>query len=149
MADIFSIAENLSDINPTQLLQSILSRADIQRLMIDLNTHRQLGELNENAFGIKLASIGGDYSKKYAKSKGVAPSWIDLEDTGRYWQTFKIIPLANGNAEIISDNTIHGADTFLANERWGEVEGLNEENTLIIKKAVNEAIAEIILSFYS
>lgn len=145
MADIFSIAENLSNINPTQLIQKILGRADIQKLMIELNTKVQLGELNENPFSIKLASIGGNYSKGYARSKGVAPNRIDLEDTGRYWKTFKIVPLANGNANIISDNTIHGSNTFLSNERWGVVEGLNEEHTLIVLHAIDEVFAEIIL----
>ena len=143
--DLFSIAENLSNINPTQLMQKILGRNDIQTLMIELNTINQLGELNENAFGIKLASIGGNYSAGYARSKNTNPSFIDLENTGRYYTTFKIVPLANGNANIISDNKIHGSDTFLANERWGEVEGLNEANTLIVLEAIDEAILEIIL----
>ena len=143
--DLFSIAENLSNINPTQLMQKILGRTDIRNLMIVLNTADQLGKSNENAFGIKLASIGGNYSKGYARSKGVAPNKIDLKDSGRYWRTFKIIPLANGNANIISDNTIHGSNTFLSNERWGEVEGLNEVNTLIVLNAIDEVFIEVIL----
>lgn len=143
--DIFQLAENLTNIDPTRLIQNILGRLDIQNLMIVLNTVDQLGKSNENAFGIKLNTIGGDYSVGYAKSKGVGKGNIDLKDTGRYWRTFKIVPLANGNAEIISDNTIHGDETFLANERWGEVEGLNEENTNLVLKAIDEEVIKILL----
>lgn len=146
MTDLFQIAENLSNINPTQIMQKLLSRNDIQKLMIELNTENQLGELNENKFSIKLSSTkGGNYSVGYAKSKGVSPSAIDLKKTGKYWKTFKVVPLANGNANIISDNTIHGSKTFLAKGRWGEVEGLNKVNTLIVLNAIDEAILEIIL----
>ena len=145
MADLFSIAEKISNITPTQLLQRVLSRDDIQKLMIRLNTENQLEELNENAFGIKLASIGGNYSPSYAASKGVPVSSIDLKDTGQYYRTFKFVPLSNGNAEIISDNTIYGADTSLASERWGEVEGLNQQNTLIVLKAIDEVVLESLL----
>lgn len=145
MVDVYQIAEKLSNINATQLLKSILSRTDIQKLMIRLNTENQLHKLNENPFGVKLYKIGGNYSPGYAKSKGVSTSKIDLKDSGSYYRTFKIVPLANGNANIISDNTIHGSDAILASERWGEVEGLNEKNTLIVLRAIDEEIIKYLL----
>ena len=83
--DLFQIAENLSNINPARVLRNILGRADIQRLMIRLNTEDQLGKLNENPFKIKLSTIGGGYSSGYAKSKGVGKNYIDLKDSGRYF----------------------------------------------------------------
>ena len=70
---------------------------------------------------------------------------VDLKATGEYYTTFKIIPLPNGSANIISDNTIHGSDTALANERWGKVEGLNAANTLIVQRAINEVVLETLL----
>tara|TARA_R110000764_G_scaffold72464_4_gene148649 strand:+ start:5140 stop:5580 length:441 start_codon:yes stop_codon:yes gene_type:complete len=146
MLDVYQIAEKISDINPAQLLQKLLGRRDIKKLMIDLNTDNQLRKRNENPFNVKLASIGGGYAPSYARKKGVAPNKVDLRDSGRYYKTFKVTPLANGNAEITSDNTIHGPDTFLANERWGEVEGLNEANTKIVLHALDEEIIQYILS---
>ena len=145
MLDVYRVAENLNNINATQLIKKILGRNDIQVLMIKLNTENQLHKLNENPFGIKLYKIGGKYSPGYAKSKGVGSAKIDLKDSGKYYRTFKIVPLANGNANIISDNKIHGDDTSLAEERWGTVEGLNEKNTLIVLKAIDEEIIEVVL----
>tara|TARA_R110000744_G_scaffold275082_2_gene388057 strand:+ start:2667 stop:3107 length:441 start_codon:yes stop_codon:yes gene_type:complete len=145
MADIFSISENLINIKPAQLLKKVLSRNDIQKLMIKLNTVNQLGKLNENQFSVKLVEIGGNYSVGYAKSKGVNKGAIDLKNSGRYYKTFKIVPLSNGNAEIISNNSIHGSNTFLSNERWGEVEGLNKVNTEIVLHAIDEEAIKILL----
>ena len=145
MLDVYRIAENLSNINATQLLKKILGRADIQKLMIELNTENQLGKLNENAFGIKLYKIGGRYSPSTVKRKGVGATRVNLKQSGDYWKTFKIVPLSNGSANIISNNTIHGSDTFLSKERWGVVEGLNEKNTLIVLRAIDEEIIEWIL----
>jgi hypothetical protein len=143
--DLFSIAENLTSLDPVQLITKILGRAEIQKLIIELNTENQLEELNENAFSVKLVSIGGSYSPGYAASKGVPVNSIDLNNTGRYYKTFKVVPLSNGNAEITSDNTIHGSDTYLANERWGEVEGLNQKNTVIVLEAIDLVYAETLL----
>ena len=70
MADIFKIARAISKIKPAQLVSNVVSRSDIRKLIIDLNTKDQLLEHNENAFGIKLYAIGGSYSPSYAKSKG-------------------------------------------------------------------------------
>lgn len=145
MLDVYQIAQNLSDINPTQLIKSILGRADIQKLMIRLNTENQLEKKNETPFGVKLYTIGGKYSVGYARKKNTSRKKIDLKDTGRYYQTFKVVPLGNGNAQITSDNKIHGDKTALAQERWGEVEGLNEENTKIVLKAIEEEVFKIIL----
>lgn len=144
-SDIFSISENLASIKPAQLLKKVLSRNDIQKLMIKLNTVNQLGKLNENQFSIKLVEIGGNYSVGYAKSKGVGKNKIDLNLSGRYYKTFKIVPLANGDAEIISDNKIHGPNTFLSNERWGAVEGLNKKNTEIVLQAIDKEVIKFIL----
>jgi hypothetical protein len=145
MLDVYRIAENLANINATQLLKKILGRNDIQALMIKLNTENQLEKLNENPFGIKLYKIGGKYAPSTSKRKGVGATKIDLKDSGNYYRTFKVVPLANGSANIISDNTIHGSDTFLSNERWGVVEGLNEKNTLIVLRAIDEEIINWVL----
>ena len=143
--DVYRVAENLSNINATQLLKRILGRNDVQKLMIELNTDNQLGKLNENSFGIKLYKIGGKYAPSTAKRKGVGATKIDLKQSEQYWKTFKIVPLSNGSANIISDNTIHGSGTFLAKERWGVVEGLNEKNTLIVLRAIDDEIINWIL----
>ena len=140
MLDVYQIAEKASKINPTELMFYVLSRVDIQQLMIKLNTENQLNELNENADGIKLNTIGGNYSPSYAKSKKSSPFKINLKLTGKYYTTFKVVPLRDGTAEIKSNKKIHGSDTFLNAERWGEVEGLNEQNTNIVLQAIEEEI---------
>lgn len=143
--DIFSIANNLVKIKPAQLMKNLLGRNDIQKLMISLNTDNQLGKLNENQFSIKLVTIGGSYSPGYARSKGVGAKNIDLKKSGRYYKTFKVVPLSNGDAKITSNKSIHGSNTFLANERWGEVEGLNTKNTLKVLQAIDEEVVKILL----
>ena len=125
---------------------NLLGEADIQELMIDLNTTNQLKKLNENPLGEKLNKIGGNYSPQYAKLKGVAISKISLNKDGDYYKTFRIIPFPNGTAKITSNNKIHGNKTFLANERWGKVEGLNEKNTIKVLKALDVKVVRHLLS---
>ena len=145
MLDVYRVAERLSNIKATQFIKKVLGRSDIQKLMIELNTENQLHKRNENPFGIKLYKIGGKYSPSTVKRKGVGSTKIDLKQSGEYYRTFKIVPLSNGSANIISDNTIHGSDTFLSNERWGEVEGLNEKNTLLVLRAIDKEVINYIL----
>jgi len=125
---------------------NLLGEADIQDLMIDLNTNNQLKKLNENPLGEKLHKIGGGYSPQYAKLKGVGRSKISLNRDGDYYKTFRIIPFPNGTAKISSNKKLHGDKTFLAKERWGKVEGLNEKNTIKALKALDVKVIRYILS---
>lgn len=128
MIDPLLLAEKLSNLDASDLLQKVLKRSDVQAFIVNLNTEDQLKDRNVNALGVKLYVVGGEYSITTQFLKGVPAKNIDLYDTGDYYESFEVIPLKNGDAEITSNKQIHGADSGLAEDRWGDPEGLIPEN---------------------
>ena len=76
MADIIEIAETLLNVKIDTLLKRVLNRSDVQDFIVKLNTEDQLDDKNINAFGVKLYTIGGEYSVQYAKAKNVELQFI-------------------------------------------------------------------------
>jgi hypothetical protein len=146
LSDLLTIARKATKIPSSALLRIILSRPRIKKFITDLNTEDQLGDKHVNAFNVEMYTVGGEYSIPYAKIKGVARTDIDLNKSGRYWKTFTVIILPNGDFKITSNKEIHGDNTFLSNERWGEVEGLIPENLLKVQTLLNFEMAQYLLS---
>lgn len=128
MFDLLAFANKMINIKPAQLLFKVLSRADVQAYIINLNTEDQLKGRNEDALGIKLSSndpfrgysITTQYLKQTSRDK------VTLYDTGDYYESFAVIPLRNASFDLISNTKIHGNDL---KERWGEhIEGVNTIN---------------------
>jgi hypothetical protein len=145
MLDLIKTAETISKLNASTLLRKVLKRVDVQTFIINLNTEDQLKKRNENALGVKLYQIGGEYSVETLIIKGVSnPKRVTLYDTGDYYESFAVIPLANGDFEIQSNTTIHGDDL---KDRWGkEIEGLNKINMVKVDLFIQEKVIEEIES---
>lgn len=140
MIDIIDFAEKVLRISPAQLLFNVLSRADVQAYIINLNTEDQLKTRNEDSLGVKLYKIGGEYSIKTQFLKQTKAQNVTLYDTGDYYESYAVIPLRNAAFDIVSNTTIHGDDL---KDRWGDnIEGLNNENLKKAKIFIEEKIIE-------
>ena len=141
--DIIELAERLSKINPERLLKRILRDSSVQALIINLNTENQLKELNEDSTGIKLSDIGEPYSPYTQLVKGLGKFQVNLFDTGEYYESFQVIPLANGDFEITSNPQKEDGNL---EDRYGDkIEGLNEKNKKVVNIRLEEEAIRIIL----
>ena len=138
--DLVRLAELFVSIKTGDLLFKVLSRSDVQEFIINLNTEDQLRTRNVDALGVKLSSIGGEYSVTTQFLKNTSADKVTLYDTGDYYESFVIIPYRDGSFEIESNTSIHGDDL---KERWGNnIEGLNKENLQKTNAFIENKICE-------
>lgn len=138
--DVIDVAELLEKISPARVLRDVLSNIAVQQFIIDLNTEGQLLK-GVNSLGVKLSTIGGNYSVTTQLIKGVVdPSKVNLYDTGDYYNSYAIIPQTNGDFIIKSDPI---KDGISLEDRWGsDLEGLTDENLEKLNKYLEGKIIE-------
>lgn len=138
--DVLALARVMVSNSPQKILKKVLERADVQNLIIRLNTVNQFGVLHEDSTGTKLSSIGGPYALSTQSEKGVGPNDIDLRDTEDYWNSFIVIAETNGSFTIDS-NPIKPTQNL--EDRYGnKLEGLNSKNKAIVFRFLEEKYFE-------
>lgn len=124
--DIIDVAELMANISPARVLRDVLGKPEVQQYIIELNTEGQLLE-GVNSLGVKLSTIGGNYSVRTMKLKGLTdPTKVNLFDTGDYYKSFIIVPLNSGDFVIKSDPIKE--DNNLEKRYGKDLEGLTNEN---------------------
>jgi hypothetical protein len=131
-----------------EVIQRVFMDPEIQHEMIRLNTRDQLFDKGENSLGVRLETIGGEYSFVTILRKnreGLPSDHITLFQEGKFYASFEVVANRGDDFIIIkADSMKNGVDIL---ERWGiEVLGLNKENT---KWLVNEIRKKIIKEFRS
>ncbi len=135
--------ERFARANVSNLVVLALRDSEVQQEILDLNTQAQLFDLGQDSEGVKLSSIGGDYSPVTLrlhpeKKKDV----VTLKDTGDYYDTFKLTPESSGDFKISSNPMKDGTNLF---DRWGDkIEGLNNENYVKALEIIERKVIEII-----
>ena len=141
--DVFDLARRLVNTTPAKILQKAIDKPEVKDAIIELNTEKQLGELNEDSTGTKLYQIGGQYSVYTQRVKNLGGKDVNLNDTGAYYDSYRVVVLGNGDYAIDSNSTIHGDDL---EDRYGDkLEGLNKENEIIIKKLIEKKYLQDLL----
>jgi hypothetical protein len=128
----------------SSLLVLALRDSQLQQSILDLNTQAQLFDLGQDSKGIKLSSIGGNYSPvTLALHPEKVANRITLYDTGDYYDTFKLTPDSTGDFSITS-NPIKDGDSLF--DSWGDdIEGLNNENLIKAIMIIERKVLELIL----
>lgn len=112
----------------------LFQNAEFRKLVIDLNTKSQLYTDGIDSNGIKLSEYTrnngySNYTKAIKEEKGQPTDRITLNDTGKFYKSFRIVFFDN-SLQIVA-NPIKD-DTNLFNE-WGiDIVGLTEENMNIV-----------------
>ncbi len=129
-----NLINGLLSLDVDEIALEISKTNQFKRLVIELNTQRQLFDKGEDSTGRTLESIGGEYSPytvNIKEEKGQPTDRVTLKDTGEFYSSFEVKPFFGGF--IIDANPIKD-DTNLF-EDWGEdVVGLNDENLELIIK---------------
>ena len=128
----WKFVENVANMNVVSLLKRVLSEKETQDFLINLNTEVQLFENNENSLGIKLFSIGGEYSNRtLSLSPEKKKKEITLHDTGEFYSSFIVHIEGNGDFSMLADpfKTDENGFTSDLRDRWSsEIIGLTKEN---------------------
>ena len=138
------VLTNVINLDSDEVMFVVLSRPDVQELIVILNTDEQLFQ-GINADGISLNDIGGDYSLfttvPIKKAKGLPFNFVTLFDEGDFYDTFKVKVQKDGF--IIEADTIkEGTDL---QDRWGfELLGLTDESKNELVENIKEYIVAII-----
>ena len=142
--DVIQLARKLVATTPAKILQKAIDRPEVKAAIIELNTEIQLGQLNEDSLGNKLADNDpfGGYSVFTQKQKGVGQRDVDLHDTGAYYNSFRVVVLGSGDYAIDSNTSIHGDDLTV---RWGVIEGLQKKHEIIAKKLIEKTYIKDLL----
>jgi hypothetical protein len=135
--------ERIANMNVKRALQRTLSRRDVQDFITNLNTEVQLFENNEDSLGVKLFNNGGEYSPNTVKRERKRGSKrIDLKDTGALYASFTVKPKSDGDFIIDSDPIKNGKNIY---DRWGQVEGLTNENLILALRYIEEKLLHELL----
>ena len=130
MSGIETFLNNAKKVNAQELLIDVLKLEEVQALIVELNTFGQLFEEGVDGEGKKLADIRQPYAFSTAQRKrreGLPSDRVTLFDTGRFYESFFVNILENGDIEI--NATTEFAANYDIRDSYGkEILGLTEES---------------------
>lgn len=135
-----------------EVLQEIVADSKIQQLAIELNTKgqptSQLFEQGVDSLSVSLGeyagtTIEGTSSFEGKREKGQRFDHITLEDTGKFYSSFKIETGGNAFLLKITANPNRG-DSNLFDDFNKDIVGWTEQNLQIIIDAIREKIVPLI-----
>jgi hypothetical protein len=133
--------DNIIALDENQLIKEVLSNKEVQRFIIDLNTQGQLFEKGIDALGVSLGdyaatTIEGTSNFKGKKEKGQRFDHITLNDTGKFYKSFKIV-LSAKSFSIVADGQKDDVNLL---EEFRNVLGLTDEHLQIVIDALRQKI---------
>lgn len=151
MISVDDILKRTIQLDRDFVFELVFRDREIQQFIIDKIRFDQLFQKGENAQGIKLSEIGGEYSeftKLLKERKGLPTDRITLFDTGDFYKSFAV-SLKDGYIEIFAETLKDQEDGSKEDilKRWGkEILGLNEENTNELISMVLPKINQVVLA---
>jgi len=112
-----------------RILREVWKNSKVQQKIIELNTKDQLFEKGEDSLGVSLGNYS-PFTIQIKVSKGQRIDHITLNDTGEFYNSFKILPKIKG-FDIEANGDKGGGDN-LFDDFGQDIVGLNEENLLIL-----------------
>jgi hypothetical protein len=133
--------DNIIALDENQLIKEVLSNKEVQRFIIDLNTQGQLFEKGIDALGVSLGdyaatTIEGTSNFNGKKEKGQRFDHITLNDTGKFYKSFKIV-LSAKSFSIVADGQKDDVNLL---EEFRNVLGLTDEHLQIVIDALRQKI---------
>jgi len=135
---IYKYAQKVKQLNEQTLFRVVFNNEVIKEEIIYLNTEKQLFDKGQDARGIPLDEIGGDYSPytvELKRLKGQPTDRVTLKDTGAFYNSFTVT--VRPFLILISADT-QKDDNDLAQD-WGQdILGLSNESIERLKPLVIE-----------
>lgn len=142
---IYKRLDNIIALDENQLISEVLSNREFQEFIIDLNTQGQLFEKGIDSLGVSLGdyaatTIEGTSNFKGKKEKGQRFDHITLNDTGKFYKSFKIV-LSAKSFRIVADGQKDNVNLL---EEFRNVLGLTDEHLQIVIDALRQKIIPIL-----
>lgn len=134
LRDLLQKASSLSQEEAFYFVFSIKKNQDF---IIELNTQKQMFEDSVNADNVILGTYTPNTYQAKINRFGTFPRSITLFETGELYDSYKVKVLKNGGFEI-SANTIKDGEDL--RDRFGEIEGLTNENLNILIESIVEDV---------
>lgn len=141
---------NFASLDIGEIFKEVISKPEIKKAIIELNTINQLYDGGIDSTGTRLSNIGGSYtpstvlikndarnSPKGRSFRVVTPDRVTLFDEGDFYKSFGI-KVTEEAFTLFADPIKSGAQgsTNLF-DRWGvNIVGLTDENLIILQDAI-------------
>jgi hypothetical protein len=130
MSGLFTFLDNAAQVTAQKILVDVLRREDVRALIAELNTFGQLFEDGIDSEGRKLSDIRQPYAdttKQKKRREGLPTDRVTLFDTGKFYQSWQVRILENGDIELEATTEI--ASNYDLQKDYGKnILGLTEES---------------------
>lgn len=140
------IALNALKLSEQQAFKNVTGNKSVQYEALRLNRQVQLYEQGVGVDGKTLRSIyarnGAVYAPNtefYKREKGQPYNRVTLRDTGKFYNTFNVRVVANGDMFIDADTLKDGKDL---QDQFGQVLGLDEESKDVIRQMAKPIVIQ-------
>jgi hypothetical protein len=143
MEALKNLALRVKNLSVLDLVHELSETPEFTDLIIDLNTKNQLYDKGIDSEGRSLGdysanTIEGPNQYQGKKQKGQRYDHITLNDTGAFYESFKVFLDSNSDFEITADTLKDTTDLI---EEYGEnILGLTEESLGILREKAKEII---------
>lgn len=143
MEALKNLALRVKNLSVLDLVHELSETPEFTDLIIDLNTKNQLYDKGIDSEGRSLGdysanTIEGTTQYEGKKQKGQRYDHITLNDTGAFYESFKVFLDSNSDFEITADTLKDTTDLI---EEYGEnILGLTEESLGILREKAKEII---------
>ena len=143
MKALTNLALRIKTLSVNDLIDELGEHTEFIDLIIELNTKNQLYDKGVNSKGESI----GDYSR-YTKAikdeKGQIFDHVTLNDTGKFYESFKVY-INSQKDFVITADTIKDMSDLIAD--WGrEILGLNEDSLAILRDKAKQILIPYIKS---
>ena len=153
MSGLLTFAKKAQSFNAVTVLNQVVNSKESKEFLINLITQEQLFDKGINAEGVKLSSIGGDYSARTILgvrgqfegkiARGLPTDRITLFDRGDFYDSFRI-EVSLPFIFIIFDDLKQGVHLT---DRWGDdIVGLTDESKEKYEEFIIRKVSDILLS---
>lgn len=141
------LIDNVQNLNVNEVMYSAMQDKVLQSQVLDLNTKNQLYEQGVDALGNSLgeyatATIYGTSNFAGKIEKGQRYDHITLNDTGRFYDSFRFVNEADGFTITADSITDEGTD--LTKQYGNKIIGLTSESKAILVEEVKPHVIEVV-----
>ena len=149
MNKIQELQRNIKNLNVNYLMRQLFLDDDFKKLIIYLNTEKQLFEKGIDANNKILRSEFARFSNVYAnrtiiekEAKNQPTDRVTLKDTGEFYKSYKVELTSNNDLLIVAQTLKEDTDLIKV---WGEdILGLTDESLQVVIDSAREILIPII-----
>jgi hypothetical protein len=143
MKALSNLALRVKNLSVNDLVDELGEYPEFIDLIIELNTKNQLYDKGVDAIGDSIGSYSAK-TKAIKDEKGQISDHVTLNDTGKFYESFKVY-INSQKDFVISADTIKDADDLIF--KYGkDILGLNEDSLTILRESAKKILIPYVKS---